>query len=123
MSDDSPFGAEPPATDHQILRALYSDVKSVRAELASVAAAAMATKAELGGRLLVIEKQTMLTNGRTSLLETWKSELVSKQREHEAYRAGAATSWVTKRQAAAIGGIAMGMTAFASAIVGIIVKL
>ena len=155
MSDDSPFGAEPPATDHQILRDVHRDLKTVRDEVALVkdAAARAATAAskahevavstgatsldavrmveatvhsvkdELGNRLIVIEKQTMIANGRTSALETWKSELVSKQREHEAYRAGAATSWLTKRQAAAIGGIAMGMTAFASAIVGIIAKL
>jgi chromosome segregation ATPase len=57
-----------------------------------------------------IKEQTTMTNGRVTQLETWKSEVVAKQRETDAFAAGASTAFLTKKQ---VGGIvaALGVAA------------
>ena len=50
-----------------------------------------------------IKEQTTMTNGRVTILESWKSEVVAKQRETDAYRAGASSRIpLTKKQVTAI---------------------
>lgn len=54
-------------------------------------------------RLKSIEVQAKMTNGRTSALETWKAEMVAKEREAQAYNAGASSRIpLTKKQVTAI---------------------
>lgn len=58
-----------------------------------------------------IMEQTTATNGRVSMIETWKSEVVAKQRESDAFSKGAATAFLTKRQ---VGGILAALSVAAS---------
>lgn len=48
-----------------------------------------------------VKAQTTMTNGRVSLLEQWQREMVQKQREADAFKAGASTRLFNKRQMAA----------------------
>lgn len=95
MADDR-FEPEP-QTVHDYLRELRRDVKEIK-------------------------EQTIATNGRLGVVETWKAEIVSKQREGAAYTAGAATAFLTKRQ---VGGILAALSvagSIVSAVTALIVR-
>ena len=99
MSDDSPFGAEPPATDHQILRDVHRDLKTVRDEVALVkdAAAKAATAASKAHEVAVSTGATSLDAVRMveATVHSVKDELGNRLTNLERF------------QAAIIGGLAV----------------
>lgn len=100
MEEANPF-RDPPKTEREWLEIIYDKLSSV-------------------------EKQTILTNGRVSQLETWKSEVLALQREDKAYQSGLGQALITKKHwravAAVIGGVGL-MAGTAGALVALGVKL
>jgi len=64
-----------------------------------------------------------ITNGRIAKLETWQVETEMSRAREDGYRAGAAGSLVTRKQAAAAVTTIAAVAGMASAIAGLIVRM
>ena len=99
MEEQNPF-RDPPETERDWLALIYDKLSSV-------------------------EKQTIITNGRVSQLETWRSEILSMQREDKAYQNGLGQALITKKHwravAAVVGGVGL-VAGAAGAVVSVLVR-
>jgi len=70
-----------------------------------------------------IKTQTTKTNGRVSELEGWRATREAKEREQAAFKKGASTALITKKQVAALGGFMTAAAGVGTAVVGLALKV